>query len=227
MRSRLFAAAAVILGGAALLQTIEFGGGLAGLLAAPAAAAEGEDAEAQSAAQAELDNALSFPEQIGASADEYRILISLQQRRRELEQWEAEIETRAQTVEAAEARVEERLAELRGVREEIGALLGELDAQEETRVASLVTTYERMEAKDAARILAALETETSLLVMSRMRQQSLAGVLGEMSTEDARRITEMLAARADLRSVVGESGGGADTADAAPDAGGEPTTDET
>src|SRR5690606_5030780 len=133
------------------------------------------------------------PEQIGASADEYRILISLQQRRRELEQWQAEIETRAQTVEAAEARVEERLAELRGVREEIGALLGELDAQEETRVASLVTTYERMEAKDAARILAALETETSLLVMSRMRQQSLAGVLGEMSTEDARRITEMLA----------------------------------
>lgn len=207
MRSRVFAAAAIILTGAAGMQLLAFGGGVAGLLAGPAAAAEDDGHAMDPSGDAALpppEDAASFPEQIGASADEYRILISLQQRRRELEQWEAEIDTRAQLVAAAEARVQERLAELRSVREEISSLLGNLDALEEARVAGLVATYEKMDSADAARILAGLETDTSLLVLARMKNQNLADVLGEMGTEDARRITEMLAARANLRAVVGE-----------------------
>lgn len=220
MRSRVFAAAAVILGGAAAIQTIQFGGGLTALLAAPAAAAEEESAEARTAATENTalpapEAGQSFPEQIGASADEYRILISLQQRRRELEQWQAEIETRAQVVESAEARVEERLAELRAVREEISVLLGNLDEQEAARVTALVATYEKMDSDDAARILAGLETDTSLLVMARMKDQNRADILGEMGTEDARRITELLAARANLRAVVGEEAEAASVEEAA------------
>ncbi len=214
MNPRLFAAAAVVLAGAGGLNAVNLGGGVAALLAAPAHAADTAGAAEDFAAPDDFMAAgplpapegpadSSFSERIGASADEYRILISLQQRRRELEAWEAEIDTRAQLVAAAEQRMEERLTELRGVRTEIDDLLGQLDEQEETRIASLVSTYQRMKAKDAARVLAALDDRTAMMVLSRMRDANLAAVLGEMNTADAMRMTEMLARRADLRAVVG------------------------
>lgn len=218
MNLRLFAAAGVILAGAAGLQTIKAGSGLAALLGAPAQAAgtaaveaSPEDAAPQQTAEPTplpapevAEGAQSFPERIGASADEYAILISLQERRRELEQWESDIDTRAQLVATAEAQVQTRLAELHAVREEIRGLLGQLDEQEEARIAALVSTYEKMKSDDAARILAGLEDDTALLVLSRMKAANLGAILGDMQTGDAARLTQMLAARADTAELVGE-----------------------
>jgi flagellar motility protein MotE (MotC chaperone) len=224
MNFRLFATAAIFLAGAAGLQAIETGGGLFALLAAPADAAEPEEPVQEAPAgqmaggepageaaaplptpEGDAAAAPSFSEKIGASAEEYRILISLQERRQELEAWEAEIDTRAQLVDSAEARVEERLAELHSVRAQIEDLLGQLDAQEQGRIDSLVSTYEKMKAADAARILAGLDDRMALLVVSRMKEANLAAVLGDMTTEDARRITGMLAARADTSAIVGDA----------------------
>ncbi len=222
-RLRIFAVSAVLLGGAGSLHALEVGSGLAALLAAPAAAAEteedaagaGGEAHDETLAEAETDilpapegdgpaAGNSFPEKIGASPDEYRILISLQERRRELEAWETDIETRAQLVAAAEQRVQERLAELKGVQAEIEALLDQVGEQEETRIGALVATYEKMKSKDAARILAGLDDPTAMLVVARMKETNLAAVLGAMPTDDATRITEMLAQRADLTAIVGD-----------------------
>src|SRR5690606_21096954 len=95
-------------------------------------------------------------------------------------------------------------AELHGVREEIRGLLGQLDEQEEARIASLVTTYEKMKAADAARILSGMDEDTALLVLSRLKAANLGNILGDMETAIAARFTQMLAARANTAEIAGE-----------------------
>ncbi|MGE0046897.1 MAG: MotE family protein, partial [Hyphomonadaceae bacterium] len=64
------------------------------------------------------------------------------------------------------------------------------------RMAGLVDVYQRMRAKDAATVFDTLDEPTLLQVASRMRQQNLAEVMGRMQPARARRLTQMLAERA-------------------------------
>lgn len=214
MSLRIFAIAGIVLAGAAGLQIVAVSEVAFALIASPAQAANHDEPEADhgedhaelapdladAAAEPETASpAPSYQERIGASADEYSILISLQQRRRELEQWETELETRAQLVDAAEMRVEERLEEIKSVRAEVELLLGQLDEAEEARIQSLVSTYEKMKSDSAARILAETDSDTMMLVVTRMKEANLADILADMPTAQAKRVTELLAARADPR----------------------------
>lgn len=224
MSGRFFAIAALSLTGLAALNALSAGDALYSVLAAPAEAAESaEDPEEETVAEADVTEATdgepdmagaeegevmeaaascprpSFAEEIGASPEEFRVLSSLQARRREIDQMESEAETRIQLAAAAEQRVDERIAELKTVQAEVQGLLGQLDEAEEERMAGLVTMYEKMKSKDAARILSALEPETALLVVARMKDSTLASVLGDMETADAKRLTEMIAENARIK----------------------------
>lgn len=224
MSGRFFAIAALSLTGLAALNALSAGDALYSVLAAPAEAAESaEDPEEETVAEADVTEATdgepdmaeadgdevmeaaascpspSFAEEIGASPEEFRVLSSLQARRREIDKMESEAETRIQLAAAAEQRVDERIAELKTVQAEVQGLLGQLDEAEEERMAGLVTMYEKMKSKDAARILSALEPETALLVVARMKDSTLASVLGDMETADAKRLTEMIAENARIK----------------------------
>ena len=228
MSGRFFAIAALSLTGLAALNALSAGDALYSVLAAPAEAAESaEDPEEETVVEADVTEATdgepdmaeaeegevmeaaagaaascprpSFAEEIGASPEEFRVLSSLQARRREIDQMESEAETRIQLAAAAEQRVDERIAELKTVQAEVQGLLGQLDEAEEERMAGLVTMYEKMKSKDAARILSALEPETALLVVARMKDSTLASVLGDMETADAKRLTEMIAENARIK----------------------------
>ena len=75
-------------------------------------------------------------------------------------------------------------------------LLGRLDEEQERRVNSLVDVYQRMRAKDAAEVFDGLDDDVLVQVASRMRQANLAEVMGRMSPDRARALTQMLADRA-------------------------------
>jgi flagellar motility protein MotE (MotC chaperone) len=90
----------------------------------------------------------------------------------------------------------ERLAELRQVETTVNELLGHLDEEQERRVNGLVDVYQRMRAKDAARVFDGLEDDVLVQVASRMRQANLAEVMGRMQPDRARALTQMLADRA-------------------------------
>lgn len=229
MSARIFAISAITLSGLAALNALSAGDALTTFLAAPAEAAEAKpgaedegqnapaiqdtpeaadaaqgaqtepQAETQIPASANCAVETSFAEEVGASASEYRVLSSLQARRKEIEALAEEADTRIQLAAAAEKSVEERIAKLKQIKGEVQALLGQLGEEEEKRIAGLVSMYQAMKPDDAARILSALEPETAMMVASRLDDRALAAILSEMPTENAKGLTEQMAAQARIR----------------------------
>lgn len=138
----------------------------------------------------------TLAELAGLSASEVQVLQALQARRLELESRGEAYSTQDELMVAAEHRLNERLAELRTLETHVNDLLGQLDEAQEQRLASLVDVYQRMRSKDAAAVFDGLDDEVLVQVASRMRQANLAEVMGRMSPERARELTQMLADRA-------------------------------
>jgi flagellar motility protein MotE (MotC chaperone) len=164
---------------------------------APGQAASGASAETPVASAAPTQCAApSLAEMAGLSAAEVQVLQALGARREALDQRAEQVETRDALMLAAEQRLNERLTELRQLESTVSTLLGQLDEAQEQRLAALVDVYQRMRAKDAARVFDGLEDDVLVQVAGRMRQASLAEVMGRMDADRARRLTQMLADRA-------------------------------
>lgn len=155
---------------------------------APAAPAAAKPA----AANGEQCPAPNFAEQAGLSATEVEVLQSLGARRTTLDQRAAELSTQAQLIAASEKRVDERLAELKRVQSAVEGILGKLDEEQDARVNALVVVYSKMKPKDAAKIWEGLDDAVLLEVASRMKQATLAEVMGLMNAESARKLTKAL-----------------------------------
>lgn len=132
------------------------------------------------------------------SAAEVDVLSSLSKRRAELDAREADIAMRAQVLAAAEQRVDAKIATLKQLQDQITALLGQRDADQQKQVASLVKTYSAMKAKDAARIFNSLPDEVLVPVAQLMKSDVLAPILAAMTSDNAQRLTQKLANRLKL-----------------------------
>ena len=94
---------------------------------------------------------------IGLSLAEVQVLESLSARREALDARENDLVMRERLIEAAERRVDERIDDLRALEARIEDLLLLRDEEEEAQMASLVSVYENMRAKDAAAIFDTLD----------------------------------------------------------------------
>lgn len=124
-----------------------------------------------------------------------RLLTHLAGRQQELDAREEELTTRETVLAAAELRVE---AALRQLQEEKDALtLAKSDRARDRRdeIGVLSSAYERMKARDAARIFEVLDNDILIPVAAGMRTQALSGVLAEMAPEKAKALTIALANR--------------------------------
>jgi flagellar motility protein MotE (MotC chaperone) len=129
------------------------------------------------------------------SATSERLLEQLEARKAELDAREADIETRESVIEAAELRLEAALGALQAEKEAIA--LAEEGRMRDRRdeIGVLSNAYERMKARDAARIFEVLDDDILIPVAAGMRTQALAGVLAEMAPEKAKALTTALANR--------------------------------
>ena len=100
---------------------------------------------------------------------------------------------REKVLSATEQRVDENIAELKRLQASVEKLIGQFDEREEARIKSLVTIYEKMRPKDAARIFNELDMITSLSVLERMREGKAAAIIARMSAEKAMAVTNGLA----------------------------------
>lgn len=139
------------------------------------------------------DAADAFAAQAGLTPNELSVLQSLGARRELLDGRERSLADRASLVEAAEKRLEQRVAELKQIEAAIQGLIGKMDAEQETRTNALVSIYQKMRAKDAAAIFDALDQDVLVAVAGRMKDQSLAEILGLMQPAAARKLTTALA----------------------------------
>lgn len=131
-----------------------------------------------------------------ASAGERAILERLTERRHELDARGREMEMRESLIKAAEKRLEARVTELKDMEGRINTAMNKRDEAEATRFKSLVTMYENMKAKDAARIFDRLDMKILLEVSTQINPRRMSDILSQMSSEAAERLTVELANRA-------------------------------
>ena len=130
------------------------------------------------------------------SAAERAILERLQARRQEIESRQREIDIRESLLKSAEKRIEGKVEEMKAVESRISATQAEQKAAEAQRMKGLVTMYEGMKPKDAARVFDRLEMSVLIEIASAIAPRKMSDILGLMSPEAAERLTVEMARRA-------------------------------
>ncbi|GGE40670.1 hypothetical protein GCM10007276_17520 [Agaricicola taiwanensis] len=134
---------------------------------------------------------------------ERAVLERLTERRNELEEKAKEIEMRDSLLKAAEKRIEARIKELEAIEARIAATkpadaaegeeAGGEDEVSPAKVKDLVTMYENMRPKDAAKIFDELNLRVLVDVVKQMNPRKMSEVLAKMTPSAAQRLTVELA----------------------------------
>jgi flagellar motility protein MotE (MotC chaperone) len=130
------------------------------------------------------------------SASERAILERLQSRRQEIEARQREIDIRESLLKSAEKRIENKVEEMKAVETRISATQAEQKAADAQRMKGLVTMYEGMKPKDAARVFDRLEMGVLIEIASQIAPRKMSDIMGLMSPEAAERLTVEMARRA-------------------------------
>ncbi len=205
MRSKLLAAAMAV---ALALLAVKIGGaglGSASLLgSAVAAGEEGAPTEDPAgdadpmAVQAEVAPIADFST---VSPAEIELLESLSARREELEARARDLDMREKLLATAELRIDAKIVSLKTIQASIADSIEQFNEREDAKIKSLVKIYEKMKAKDAARIFNQLDESVLLSVVERMREAKVAEIIAQMNGDTAKAVTTSLARRRALLSV--------------------------
>jgi flagellar motility protein MotE (MotC chaperone) len=135
-----------------------------------------------------------------ASAGERAVLERLQERRKELDTRDRELEMRESLLKATEKRLESKVAEIKDVEARVNTAMGNRDKEDAQRFKSIVTMYENMKAKDAARIFERLDMKILVEVATQIKPAKMSEIMAQMTPEAAERLTVELARRSDTKS---------------------------
>ena len=162
---------------------------------------KGSEEAAKSAATpppqvAKPDGVVVYPEQgQPVSASERAVLERLQARRQELEARAREIDIRESLLKATEKRVQARLEELKATEGRIAQVTEQKTEADLARLKGLVTMYESMKPKDAAKVFDRLEMPVLFDIASQIAPRKMAEILGVMSADQAEKLTVEMARR--------------------------------
>src|SRR3954454_20690266 len=130
------------------------------------------------------------------SPSERAILERLQSRRQELEARAREIDIRESLLKAAEKRIETRVEELKAVESRISTASEHKIETDAARFKGIITMYEAMKPKDAAKVFDRLDMSVLIEIASQIAPRKMSDILGLMTSEAAERLTVELARRA-------------------------------
>ena len=153
------------------------------------------------------------PERVLSPA-ERAILERLSERRNELEQRSHDLDMRESLLKGAEKQLEARINELRELESRANSAMQNKAEGEAQRFKNLVTMYDNMKAKDAAKIFDRLDMRVLIEVASLINPRRMSDILAQMTPEAAERLTIELANRAreggpgsDLPKIEGQRAG--------------------
>ena len=139
--------------------------------------------------------AAELAKEAGLSPAELQQLQNLGARRTQLDQRESDLSTQIALLAAAEAKVDAKMKALSGLKADVQGLLAQADGREADEVDRLVKVFEGMKPQDAAARMAILEDSVRLPIAAKMKERSLSAIVGKMSPQDAKKLTESLAHR--------------------------------
>ena len=165
------------------------------LHAADAASAASPAAATAPTAPACATSVKDLAAQAGISPNELNILQSLGQRRAELDQREQGLNSREQLIQAADDKLDARVTQLQSLKTQIQSLLDQANKTNSDDTVRMVKVYESMKPKDAAAVLTTMSDEVRLPIAAGMKDRALAAILGAMTPDAARELTEKLTNR--------------------------------
>ncbi len=130
------------------------------------------------------------------ASSERAILEKLGARRDALQQRSRDLETREQLIENAERKLETRINDLKSLEQKGDDAAAKRAEAEAAGLKSLVTMYETMKPKEAARVFDRLKLDVLVPVVVGMNPRKMAEVLAVMQPDAAERLTVALAQRA-------------------------------
>jgi flagellar motility protein MotE (MotC chaperone) len=146
---------------------------------------------------AKPEGVVIYPEQGQAvSPSERAILERLQARRQELEARAREIDIRESLLKSAEKRVESKVEELKAVEARVTTATTQKTEADTARFKGIITMYEGMKPKDAAKVFDRLEMPVLFEIASQIAPRKMSDILGLMSPEAAEKLTIEMARRA-------------------------------
>jgi flagellar motility protein MotE (MotC chaperone) len=129
------------------------------------------------------------------SDSERAILERLQSRRQELDTRAREIDIRESLLKEAEKRIETKVEEMKAIEARTQADTAAKAEAQNAKLKGLVTTYEGMKPKDAAKVFDRLEMPVLLEIASQIAPRKMSDILGLMQPDAAERLTVELARR--------------------------------
>ena len=130
------------------------------------------------------------------SASERAILERLQSRRQEIEARQREIDIRESLLKAAEKRIETKVEEMKGLETRAAAANEEKAEAESARFKGIITMYEGMKPKDAAKVFDRLDMAVLIEIASKIAPRKMSDIMGLMQPDAAERLTVEMARRA-------------------------------
>ena len=127
---------------------------------------------------------------------ERAIFERLQQRREELDTRARELDIRESLIQSAEKRMDGGSPNSRMPRDGIKVETEQKNEAETARLKGLVTMYQNMKPRDAAKIFDRLEMDVLLAVASQINPRQMAEILAQMSPDVAEHLTVELASKA-------------------------------
>jgi flagellar motility protein MotE (MotC chaperone) len=179
---------------------------------APAASKDPAPKDGAAAPPAEPEKPLGMPNTRPVSPSERALLERLQERRKSLEARARELDMRETLLKATEKQLETRVKELKqatgrspratqGAKQDNKQDDKQGDKQDEEsaeRLKGLVSMYENMKAKDAARIFDRLDLRILAELAGQINPRRMADILANMSSEAAERLTVEFANRGNM-----------------------------
>ncbi|HUI97160.1 MAG TPA: flagellar protein FlbB [Xanthobacteraceae bacterium] len=130
------------------------------------------------------------------SPGERAVLERLGERRQELDARARELEIRENLLKSAEKRLDSRVNELKGMESEIGGAAQKRAESEAAALKGLVSMYENMKPKDAAKIFNRLDMSVLIAVVSQIKPRVMSDIMAQMQPDVAQRLTVELASKA-------------------------------
>lgn len=139
---------------------------------------------------------------------EQALLQKLGDRRAELDKREADLAMRESLVAAAEKKLDAKTKELADLQAQVAALVDQKQASEAANFKAIVSMYENMKPRDAAKIFDTLDINVLIKVAQAMNPRKMSPILGAMSSIPAQALTTALATIGNTDTVATANPGG-------------------
>jgi flagellar motility protein MotE (MotC chaperone) len=147
---------------------------------------------------------------------EAALLQRLSDRRAELDKREAALALRESLVTAAEKKLDEKTKELADLQAQIATLVDQKQSSEAANFKAIVSMYENMKPRDAAKIFDTLNINILIKVAQAMNPRKMSPILGAMSAVPAQALTTALATTGNTDTVASANTAGGQNLSALP-----------